>query len=77
MKSMKENGQEKKGLIKKTDLKGIALLGALALFTAFIIQRQLAFEEFLGSFLVATLLLAIFFALAINSAAFLESPPQS
>jgi putative nucleotidyltransferase with HDIG domain len=58
---MKENGQEKKGLIKKADLKGIALLGALALFTAFIIQRQLALEELLGSFLIATLLLAIFY----------------
>ena len=58
---MKETGQEKKGLIKKADLKGIALLGALALFTALIIQRRLAFEEFLGSFLLATLLLAIFY----------------
>jgi putative nucleotidyltransferase with HDIG domain len=58
---MKENGQEKKSLIRKSDIKGLALLGALGLFTAFIIQRRFGVEEFLGSFLIATLLLAIFY----------------
>jgi putative nucleotidyltransferase with HDIG domain len=58
---MKENGQEKKSLIKKSDVKGIALLGVIGLLTAFIIQRRFGVEEFIGSFLIATVLLAIFY----------------
>ncbi len=53
--------QEKKRLIKRVDPKGLALLGALGLVTAFIIQSRLGVEEIIGSFLMATLLLAIFY----------------
>jgi len=58
---MKENGQEKKSLIKKSDIKTIALLGLLGLITALIIERQFGVEEFIGSFLVAVLLLSLFY----------------
>lgn len=53
--------QEKKSLINRVDPKGLALLGALGLVTACIIQSRLGVEEIIGSFLMATLLLAIFY----------------
>lgn len=53
--------KEKKTPLRKANLKGIALLGVLGLLTASIIQRGLGVEEFLGGFLIAALLLAIFY----------------
>jgi len=53
--------QEKKSPIRKTDLRGIALIGGLGVLTALIIQRGFGVEQFLGSFLISTLLLAIFY----------------
>ncbi len=61
MKEGTSKQQEKKSLIKKSDLKGVVFIGLLALITAFIIQRRMGFEEFVGSFLIALLLLGIFY----------------
>jgi putative nucleotidyltransferase with HDIG domain len=60
---MKESSskQGRKSLIRRADPKGLALLGALGLATAFIIQGKLGVEELIGGFLMATLLLAIFY----------------
>ncbi|MGD8351370.1 MAG: HDIG domain-containing protein [Nitrospirota bacterium] len=60
---MKESSskQERKSLIKRADPWGLALLVAYGLATALIIKNRLGVEEIIGSFLMATLLLAIFY----------------